>query len=103
MAKTDLIKQARRLILRSLDKVYPSPLNIKCLYQVTCTVDAAYDIAVMRKDIAYLQEKGYLILIKIDGKASLADVHRDSLAVVKLTAMGLEVAQNLREDQALEI
>lgn len=103
MAKKDLIKQARILMLRSLDKVYPSPLNIKFLYQVMCTVDDAYDIALMRKDIAYLQEKGYLILIKVNGKASLSDVHRDSLTVAKLTATGLEVAQNLREDQALEI
>ena len=103
MAKRDLIKQARSLMLRSLDKVYPSGLRVKLLYQVMCTVDQGYGIDLMRKDIAYLVEKKYVVLISLDRDASLADIKRDSLTVVKLTARGLEVIQNLSADPALEI
>lgn len=103
MAKRDLIKQARCLMLRSLDRVYPSGLACRLLEQVMCTVDQSYGINLMRKDIAYLLDKGYVVIVRIGGAGSLADVKRDSLAVVKLTAAGLEVAQHLRDDPALEI
>lgn len=103
MAKQDLIRQARRLMLRSLDKVFPQGLNCKYIEQVMCTVDQCYTFDLMRKDIAYLYEKGYVRIVTIGGKGSLSDVKRESLTVITLTASGLEVAQNLREDQALEI
>lgn len=103
MAKKDMIKQARNLMLRSLDKTYPNGLNVKYLFQVLCTVDECYDFDLLRKDIAYLREKGYLTLVSISGKATLADVKPGSLTVVKLTASGLEISQDLKDDPALEI
>lgn len=90
-------------MLRSLDKVYPSGLMVKQLYQVMCAVDPGYDFDLMKKDVAYLMEKGYVVMVKIGGSGTLADVHKDSLAVVKLTCTGLEVIQSLRHDPALEI
>ena len=103
MAKKEMIiKQARNLMMRSLDKVYSSGMTAKLLYQVMCTVDEGYGFDLMKKDIAYLLEKGYITLIGFGGKATLADVREDSMTAVKLTAAGLEVAQNLRSDPALE-
>lgn len=104
MAKKEmLIKQARNLMLRSLDKVYPSGLNAKSLYLVMCTVDEGYGFDLMKKDIAWLLEKGYLTLVNFGGKAALADIHEGSMTVIKLTAKGLDIAQNLTEDPALEL
>ncbi|HQG06745.1 MAG TPA: hypothetical protein PLX18_11080 [Anaerohalosphaeraceae bacterium] len=103
MAKRDLIRQARNLMLRSLDRVYPSGLTIRLLEQVMCTVDQNYGMDLMRKDIAYLLEKKYIEILRIDGNGTLADVRKDSMAVVKLTAAGLEITQDLRVDPSLEI
>lgn len=103
MAKKDmLIKQARNLMMRSLDKVYSSGLTTKYLYQIMCTVDEGYGFDLMKKDVAYLLEKGYIRLTSFGGKATLADVHEGSMTTITLTAAGLEVAQNLRSDPALE-
>ncbi|HOT73747.1 MAG TPA: hypothetical protein PLX18_11400 [Anaerohalosphaeraceae bacterium] len=102
MIKSELIRQTRRLLLRSLDRVYPSPITVKGLFQVLCSVDDSYGIDLLRKDLAYLQEKGYIRILNLDGPASLADVQLDSLTVVKLTAAGLEIAQNLQKDSAIE-
>jgi hypothetical protein len=104
MAKKDLIKQARCSMLRSLERVYPSGLNCKYLFQVLCSIDEVYDIDLMRKDIAYLREKGYVKIVSLSGKdARLADVKMDSLTVIKLTAQGLDIAQDMIDDPALEI
>ena len=100
-----LIKQARSLILRNLELVYPSGLNVKSLYQTACVVDQIYDFGLLRKDLAYLMEKGWLLLIGLGpgGRATLADVKEEALTVVKLTAAGLEIAQRLKTDEAIEL
>ncbi len=104
--KAGMIKQARCLVMRNLEIVYPSGLNVKYLYQTVCAVDERYDFSLLCKDIAYLKEKGYVELIALGGKpgkGTMADVKPDSMTVVKLTARGLEIAQDLIDDQALEI
>ncbi|MFA5187030.1 MAG: hypothetical protein WC551_11160 [Patescibacteria group bacterium] len=98
-----IIKQARQLMLRSLDKVYPSGLTAKFMEQVMCTVDQGYGFDLMKKDIAYLCEKGYIKLVGFGGKATLADIHEGSSTTIILTADGLEVAQNIIHDEALEL
>ena len=98
-SKADIVKQARNLIMRHLELVYPSGLTAKYLYQTVCAVDKAYDFTLMRKDVAYLEEKKYVTLI--GGK--ICDVRPGSLVVVKLTASGLEIAQDVKDDPALEI
>lgn len=103
MNRSQMIKQARWLMLRSLERVYESGMMPKMLYQIMCTVDESYGFDLMRKDIAYLRDKGYLTLLTYGGKANLADIREDSLVAVKLTATGLEVAQNIKDDPALEI
>jgi len=103
MHKAMIIKQARTLMLRSLDKAYPSGISVKMLEQIMCTVNESYGTDLMNKDIAYLREKGYIELVGFGGPATLADIRRDSFTVVKLTAAGTEIAQNLIHDSALEL
>lgn len=97
--KADIVKQARNLTMRHLELVYPSGLTAKYLFQTVCAVDSNYDFNLMRKDVAYLREKGYVTLIG----GQLCDVRPGSLCVVKLTAAGLEIAQDVINDPALEI
>jgi hypothetical protein len=103
-SKPIIIRQARRLLMRNLERTYPSGLTVKYLYQTACTVDEGYGFDLMRKDLSYLLEKGYIKLVGFGGKARIADIHNEeSLVVVKLTASGLEIAQGLIEDRAMEI
>ena len=94
-----IIKQMRRQILRNLDRVYPSGLTILFLYQTVCAVDEFDDTELLRKDIAYLKEKGYLGFI--DEAIGGADSFNEK--VVKLTAEGKEIAERTQTDPALEI
>lgn len=93
------IKQARRQILRNLDLVYPSGLTMRSLYQTVCAIDPMYDFSLFGKDIEYLKAKHYVFFIDdaIGGQPKYED------KVGKLTAEGLEVAQRITADQALEI
>jgi len=93
------IKQARRQILRNLDLVYPSGLTMRSLYQTVCAIDVMYDFGLFGKDVEYLKAKGYVFFIDdaIGGRDSFEE------KVGKLTAEGLEVAQRITSDQALEI
>ncbi|RKY12667.1 MAG: hypothetical protein DRP65_00480 [Planctomycetota bacterium] len=93
------IKQARRLILRNLDLVYPSGLTMRSLYQTVCAVDPMYDFSLFGKDIEYLKAKGYLFFV--DDALGGADKFTDKVG--KLTAAGIEVAQRITTDEALDI
>ena len=57
----------------------------------------------MRKDIAYLMAKGYVELSGFKKNIKINDVKEDAIIVVKLTADGLDIAQDLKDDPALEI
>jgi len=100
--KADIIKQARNMILRSIELVYPSGINVSMMHQTLCTVDECYDFALMRKDVAYLIDEGYINLVGLMKNPTMADVKEDSMTIIKLTASGLEIAQNLKDDPALE-
>ena len=93
------IKQARRQILRNLDLVYPSGLSMRALYQTVCAVDSMYDFGLFGKDVEYLKAKGYVFFV--DDALGGADRFADKVG--KLTAEGLEVAQRITADKALEI
>jgi len=99
--EVDKIKiiQIRNCILRNLDLVYPTGLRIGFLYQTICTIDELYDYKLLAKDITYLKAKGYIVYV--DDAMGGMDEFKDQ--VVKLTAIGLEVAQKITKDPALEI
>ena len=93
------IKVARRLILRNLDFVFPSGLPVGSLYKTVCAISIDYDSNLFTKDIAYLEGKGYLLLIddEIGGMPTFMS------KVAKLTVKGKEIAEQTQSDSALEI
>ena len=97
--KTLMIKQARNNILRNLDLVYPSGLTMKKLFHTVCAINQMYDFNLLQRDVSYLIAKGYLYFIDdaIGGMDSIES------KVVKLTAKGMEIAQDLIDDPALEL
>ena len=101
MGKTErvVIIQTRRNILRNLDLVYPTGLTVRFLYRTVCAVNEMYDMSLLAKDIAYLKEKGYVKYI--DDVMGGMDKFEDK--TVKLTARGLEIAQDVIDDEALEV
>lgn len=97
-AESVKIKQARRIILRNLDMVYPSGLIVASLYLTVCAIDEHYDRNLFRKDLAYLKDKGYVAFVdEIIGGAPF------DKKIVRLTATGKEVAEGTDTDRTLEI
>lgn len=99
MTQPAKIKQMRQLILSSLNRLYPSPLQVRTLYRVMCGFDENYDLSLLQKDITYLKQKGYVEYI--DDKLGGADSFREK--VIGLTAEGKEIADQTQSDPALEI
>jgi len=98
-AKAVMIIEARNNILRNLDLVYPSGLTMKKLYQTVCAVNEMYDFNLLKRDVSYLKAKGYVDFID-NAIGGMPDIEQK---VVKLTAQGLEIIQNIIDDPALEI
>ena len=92
-------KQARRLILTNLNRLYPTPLQIRSLYRVMCGFDENYDLSLLQKDVTYLKQKGYVEYV--DDKIGGADSFSDKC--LGLTAEGKEIADRTQTDDALEI
>jgi len=93
------IKQARKLILSSLNRMYPTPVLIQTLYRVMCGFDEHYDLSLLQKDITYLKQKGYVTYV--DDRLGGADRFEDKC--IGLTAEGKEIADRTQKDNALEI
>jgi hypothetical protein len=93
------IMQMRRLILSNLNRLYPTPLQIRSLRNVLCGFDEHYTLSLLAKDTAYLQQKDYIEFIdeQIGGSGSFEK------KFVGLTAEGKEIADNIQTDFALEI
>ncbi len=93
------IKQCRNHILDNLDMVYPSGMTTKGLYLTVCHIDPLYDRNLFGKDVTYLHEKGYVTYVD-DKIGGMPDFDKK---VVKLTAQGKEIAEQTRNDPALDI
>lgn len=94
-ARSTLIKQTRRSILDTLKQVYPGSLSFLSLRYVLPEVEERY----LRADISYLADKGYARWVN----------HRKGQPVESwagreyvLSARGVEIADALDEDPALE-
>ena len=98
-AKALVIIEARQRIMRSLELVYPSGLTMKRLYHTVCAVNEMYDFNLLQRDISYLKAKGYLLFVD-EAIGGMTDIEQK---VVKLTPEGLEIAQDVIDDLALEI
>lgn len=93
------IKQARVMILSSLNRMYPTPVMVRTLHRVMCGFDEHYDMSLLQKDVTYLKQKGYIEYI--DDRLGAADKFEDKCT--GLTASGKEIAERTQTDDALEI
>lgn len=93
------IKQMRILILANLNRLYPTPLQVRTLFKVLVGFDENYDRSLLAKDLNYLKQKGYIEFIddQIGGSPSF------EMKFAGLTAEGKEIADRTQTDPALEI
>lgn len=92
-------KQARRLILDALNVLYPTPIQCKQLYRIILGIDCTYEKAFAQKDVAYLQDKGYVRV----NRNELDEGWSWDTQMITLSADGKEVADQIMSDPALEI
>jgi hypothetical protein len=93
------IKQMRIFILGNLNRVYPTPLQVRTLFRVLTGFDELYDKSLLAKDLTYLKQKDYIECVdeQIGGAPNFED------KFVGLTAEGKEIADRTQTDPALEI
>ena len=102
MNRADLIKRMRREILVSLKSIYPAPTEARRFYSALLPLFPTVEFDHFRQDLAYLIEKGYL--------ERFMPKHHDHPDMVpwrrrwfKLTPAGVEIADQVRTDEALEV
>ncbi len=93
------MKQVRTTILGNLNRMYPTPLQVRTLYRVMIAFDENYSLSLMEKDVTYLKQKGYVEYI--DEMLGGGDSFEKK--VLALTAEGKEIADRTQTDDALEI
>jgi len=93
------MKQVRITILGNLNRMYPTPLQVRTLYRVMIAFDENYSLSLLEKDVTYLKQKGYVEWLDelLGGEDSF---EKKFLA---LTAEGKEIADRTQRDEALEI
>ncbi len=92
-------KQARRLILDALNALYPTPMRCDSLFRVILGIDCTYQKELARKDIAYLEDKGYVRVAR--NKLDMGNSWDSQM--ITLSAEGKEIADQIMTDPALEI
>jgi len=97
--KLTQIKQVRIFILKNLNRVYPTPLQVRRMFRVIVGFDEHYDKLLLAKDLNYLKQKGYIEYV--DEYIGGADTFEEKF--VGLTAEGKEIAERTQTDPALEI
>lgn len=96
------IKQVRRELMVMLKAVYPASLSGDVLYRALLGAFPQMAWEYLRKDLAYLVEKGYLTRRSSAGSGQIGveawrrDVHR-------LSATGVELVDRCAVDSALEV
>ena len=93
------IKQMRIFILENLNRVYPTPLQMRTLFKVIVGFDENYDKSLLAKDLSYLKQKKYIVFV--DDAIGGALIVENKF--VGLTAEGKEIAERTQTDPALEI
>jgi len=93
------IKQMRIFILENLNRVYPTPLQVRTLFKVIVGFDENYDKSLLAKDLSYLKQKDYIEYV--DEYLGGSDTFEAKF--VGLTAEGKEIAERTQTDPALEI
>ncbi len=103
MAKgSDQIKEVRRRVLYVLKLIYPAPRTAQSLLTTLIQIFPGLENEDFRKDIAYLSEKGYIERVLTDEERYPATTSLRN-RWHKLTAAGVEIADRVIEDPALEV
>ena len=102
MSNAGMIKKIRREILVNLKMVYPASLQGQDLFTTLLNIFPDYEWAIFRQDLAYLIEKGYVerTMPTSGGDANLVPWKKRWF---DLTASGVEIADQVRHDEALEV
>jgi hypothetical protein len=96
------IKQVRRELLVVLKVVYPASLSADVLYRALLGAFVHMEWEYLRKDLAYLVEKGYLI--RRDGSVThAASADRGRRSLYRLSPAGVELVDRCTNDAALEV
>ncbi len=96
------IKRVRNEILMALKMLYPAALQGEQLLRTLLAVFPQLEWEDLKKDLAYLCEKGY-------AQRVIAETERDARTTswrkrwFRLTSSGVEVADHCVEDKALEV
>lgn len=102
MNSAERIKTIRREMLVSLKAIYPSSLEAQSLYRAMLAAFPDMEFDHLRQDLSYLLDKGY-----IARTMPRSHDHPDLIAWKYrwfcLTAAGVEIADRVRFDEALEI
>lgn len=109
MTPADAIAQTRRSLLEMLSIGRAIAIRGERLFGLVRSVaETDYDHGLFEKDLRYLREKGYVrVDPRLSGKRAADDPEQLGprwymVAFFELTATGLEIAQKLRSDPALE-
>ena len=97
-----LIKRVRNEILVALKMLYPAALQGDQILRTLLAVFPQLEWDDLKKDIAYLSEKGYIqrIIAESETDARMTPWRKRWF---RLTSSGVEVADHCVEDKALEI
>jgi len=96
------IKQVRRELLMMLKVVYPTALSADVLFRALLGGFPQMAWEYLRKDLAYLVEKGYLIE-RARSSVDQAGVDGWRRGVYRLSASGVELVDRCIADAALEV
>jgi len=91
--------EARNHILRMLNTMYPQALLVRTIIRCVIPIIPDYDLRLASKDLHYLADKAY---VKIErSKLAIGDGFGERL--IRLTAAGKEIADQIIDDPALEV
>jgi len=96
------IKRVRNEVLVALKMLYPAALQGDQILRTLLAVFPQLEWDVLKKDLAYLCEKGYVhrIIAEIEAEPRLTSWRKRWF---RLTSSGVEIADHCVEDKALEV
>ena len=95
------IMEDRKLILGMLNMRYPNFVPGESIYRIIIGISTDYTKRRLIRDLSYFNEKGYVAFRGLHGIEAMTISVKD--CAFALTAQGLEIAQKLVTDPALDI
>ena len=101
---TQQIKRVRSEILVALKMLYPAPLQAEQLFRSLLSIFPTLEWELFKRDLAYLCEKNYLqrVIADTEGGPDTAGLTPWRKRWLRLTSSGLEIADHVVNDPALD-